>query len=119
MTFEFKLTLSKYHSSPSTLYTSCWKMMTNISFIKCHQDVSYPFFLVLPLLLLDQLSIYPFISFVLQIHAHSVLSCGRCFDEDQVLFPFVGHALSCLWSDQGVRAAVARGYEYELNDSAL
>ncbi|KAM6972235.1 guanine nucleotide binding protein (G protein) alpha v1 isoform 2-T2 [Aplochiton taeniatus] len=54
-----------------------------------------------------------------KVHAHSVLSCGRCFDEDQVLFPFLGHALSCLWADQGVRAAAARGYEYELNDSAL
>uniref|UniRef100_A0A3Q0RGG7 Guanine nucleotide binding protein (G protein) alpha v1 n=1 Tax=Amphilophus citrinellus TaxID=61819 RepID=A0A3Q0RGG7_AMPCI len=40
-----------------------------------------------------------------QVHAHSVLSCGRCFDEDQVLFPFLSHALSCLWGDQGVRAA--------------
>ncbi|CAI5679442.1 unnamed protein product [Oreochromis niloticus] len=54
-----------------------------------------------------------------KVHAHSVLSCGRCFDEDQVLFPFLSHALSCLWADQGVRAAAARGYEYELNDSAL
>ncbi|XP_035031719.1 guanine nucleotide binding protein (G protein) alpha v1 isoform X2 [Hippoglossus stenolepis] len=54
-----------------------------------------------------------------KIHAHSVLSCGRCFDEDQVLFPFLSHALSCLLTDQGVRAAAARGYEYELNDSAL
>lgn len=57
--------------------------------------------------------------FFLQVHAHSVLSCGRCFDEDQVLFPFLGHALSCLWADQGVREAASRGYEYELNDSAL
>ncbi|XP_028978088.2 guanine nucleotide binding protein (G protein) alpha v1 [Esox lucius] len=54
-----------------------------------------------------------------KVHAHSVLSCGRCFDEDQVLFPFVGHALSCLWADRGVRVAVRRGYEFELNDSAL
>ncbi|KAF7658655.1 hypothetical protein LDENG_00009680 [Lucifuga dentata] len=54
-----------------------------------------------------------------KIHAHSVLSCGRCFDEERVLFPFLGHALSCLWADQAVRAAAARGYEYELNDSAL
>uniref|UniRef100_A0A8C6WR72 Guanine nucleotide binding protein (G protein) alpha v1 n=1 Tax=Neogobius melanostomus TaxID=47308 RepID=A0A8C6WR72_9GOBI len=54
-----------------------------------------------------------------KVHAHSVLSCGRCFDEDQVLFPFVAHALTCLWVDQGVRTAAARGYEYELNDSAL
>ncbi|XP_003972082.1 guanine nucleotide binding protein (G protein) alpha v1 [Takifugu rubripes] len=54
-----------------------------------------------------------------KVHAHSVLSCGRCFDEDQVLLPFLSHAFSCLWSDEGVRSAVARGYEYELNDSAL
>ncbi|TUK25539.1 Guanine nucleotide-binding protein G(o) subunit alpha [Bagarius yarrelli] len=54
-----------------------------------------------------------------KVHAHSVLSCGRCFDEEQVLFPFISHALSCLWADQGVRSAAARGYEYELNDSAL
>ncbi|KAI7790842.1 guanine nucleotide binding protein (G protein) alpha v1 [Triplophysa rosa] len=54
-----------------------------------------------------------------KVHAHSILSCGRCFDEDQMLFPFVGHALFCLWADQGVRSAAARGYEYELNDSAL
>ncbi|XP_041820476.1 guanine nucleotide binding protein (G protein) alpha v1 isoform X3 [Chelmon rostratus] len=46
------------------------------------------------------------------VHAHSVLSCGRCFDEDQVLFPFLSHALSCLWADQGVRAAAARGYDF-------
>ncbi|KTG05364.1 hypothetical protein cypCar_00010577 [Cyprinus carpio] len=54
-----------------------------------------------------------------KVHAHSVLSCGRCFDEEQMLFPFIGHALCCLWADQGVRSAAARGYEYELNDSAL
>ncbi|XP_066509641.1 guanine nucleotide-binding protein G(o) subunit alpha-like [Hoplias malabaricus] len=54
-----------------------------------------------------------------KVHAHTVLSCGRCFDEEQVLFPFIGHALCCLWADQGVRSAAARGYEYELNDSAL
>ncbi|XP_066560676.1 guanine nucleotide binding protein (G protein) alpha v1 [Amia ocellicauda] len=54
-----------------------------------------------------------------KVHAHSVLSCGRCFDEDQVLFPFIAHALRCLWADQGVREAASRGYEFELNDSAL
>ncbi|CAG06030.1 unnamed protein product, partial [Tetraodon nigroviridis] len=37
------------------------------------------------------------------VHAHAVLSCGRCFDEDQVLLPVLGHAFTCLWSDQGVR----------------
>ncbi|KAK1802379.1 hypothetical protein P4O66_022047, partial [Electrophorus voltai] len=54
-----------------------------------------------------------------KVHAHTVLSCGRCFDEEQVLFPFISHALSCLWADQGVQSAATRGYEYELNDSAL
>ncbi|XP_004066212.3 guanine nucleotide-binding protein G(o) subunit alpha [Oryzias latipes] len=54
-----------------------------------------------------------------KVHARCVLACGRCFDEEQVLRPFVGHALSCLWADQGVRAAAAQGCEYELNDSAL
>jgi len=28
-------------------------------------------------------------------------------------------ALKNLWNDKGVREAVARGFEYELNDSAL
>ncbi|XP_028308421.1 guanine nucleotide binding protein (G protein) alpha v1 [Gouania willdenowi] len=54
-----------------------------------------------------------------KVHAHAVLSSGRCFDDEQVLFPFLSRALSSLWADQGVRAAAARGYEYELNDSAL
>ncbi|XP_033894122.2 guanine nucleotide-binding protein G(o) subunit alpha-like [Acipenser ruthenus] len=54
-----------------------------------------------------------------KVHAHSLLSCGRCFDEERMLFPFVAHALRCLWADPGVREAAARGYEYELNDSAL
>ncbi|CAH1273768.1 guanine nucleotide-binding protein G(o) subunit alpha-like [Branchiostoma lanceolatum] len=54
-----------------------------------------------------------------KIHAQTVLSSRRGFGEDLIMFPFVTHALRCLWSDQGVRLAVARGYEYELNDSAL
>ncbi|GCB71005.1 hypothetical protein scyTo_0005815 [Scyliorhinus torazame] len=52
------------------------------------------------------------------IHAQTVLSCGRCFDEDYALFPFMAHALRCLWADQGVKLAASRGYEFELNDSA-
>ncbi|XP_041072519.1 guanine nucleotide binding protein (G protein) alpha v1 isoform X2 [Carcharodon carcharias] len=52
------------------------------------------------------------------IHAQTVLSCGRCFDEDYALFPFMAHALCCLWVDQGVKLAASRGYEFELNDSA-
>lgn len=55
----------------------------------------------------------------LQMHARSVLSCDQCFGDDQELLPFVAHAFCALWSDHGFRAAVARGYEFELNDSAL
>ncbi|KAH6943796.1 hypothetical protein HPB50_027361 [Hyalomma asiaticum] len=35
------------------------------------------------------------------------------------MLPFVASALKNLWNDKGVRLAVARGFEYELNDSAL
>ncbi|XP_069785779.1 guanine nucleotide binding protein (G protein) alpha v1 isoform X2 [Narcine bancroftii] len=52
------------------------------------------------------------------VHAQTVLSCGRCFDEDSMLLPFVAHALRCLWSDPQVKLATSRGYEFELNDSA-
>nr|CFW94221.1 Eka-Go1 protein [Euperipatoides kanangrensis] len=51
-------------------------------------------------------------------HAQTVLSCHCCFDEKQFMLPFVANALKCLWNDKGVRLTVARGYEYELNDSA-
>ncbi|TKS91987.1 Guanine nucleotide-binding protein G(o) subunit alpha [Collichthys lucidus] len=54
-----------------------------------------------------------------KMHARSILSCSQCFGDDQELLPFVAHAFCALWSDQGVRAAAARGYEFELNDSAL
>lgn len=52
-------------------------------------------------------------------HARSILSCSQCLGEDQELLPFVAHAFCALWADTGVRAAAARGYEFELNDSAL
>ncbi|KAM3863655.1 guanine nucleotide-binding protein G(o) subunit alpha-like [Diretmus argenteus] len=52
-------------------------------------------------------------------HARSILSSDQCLGEDQELLPFVAHAFWALWSDQGVRAATARGYEFDLNDSAL
>ncbi|XP_049925665.1 guanine nucleotide-binding protein G(o) subunit alpha-like [Epinephelus moara] len=52
-------------------------------------------------------------------HARSILSCNQCLGDDQELLPFVAHAVCALWADQGVRAAAARGYEFELNDSAL
>ncbi|XP_058509811.1 guanine nucleotide-binding protein G(o) subunit alpha-like [Solea solea] len=54
-----------------------------------------------------------------KVHARSILSCGQCFGDDQELLPFMAHAFCALWADQGVQAAAARGYEFELNDSAL
>ncbi|KAG7242859.1 hypothetical protein INR49_018114 [Caranx melampygus] len=54
-----------------------------------------------------------------KVHARSILSCSQCLGDDQELLPFVAHAFCALWSDQGVRAAAAKGYEFELNDSAL
>ncbi|XP_045899052.1 guanine nucleotide-binding protein G(o) subunit alpha-like isoform X1 [Micropterus dolomieu] len=54
-----------------------------------------------------------------KIHARSILSCSQCLGDDQELLPFVAHAFCALWADQGVRAVAARGYEFELNDSAL
>lgn len=43
----------------------------------------------------------------------------KYFDDYIVLFPHLEYALKTLWEDNGVREAVARGFEYELNDSAL
>ncbi|XP_077382000.1 guanine nucleotide-binding protein G(o) subunit alpha-like isoform X2 [Festucalex cinctus] len=54
-----------------------------------------------------------------KIHACAILSCSGCLGDDQELLPFVAHAFCALWADQGVRAAAARGYDFELNDSAL
>ncbi|KAJ0001364.1 hypothetical protein NQD34_006384 [Periophthalmus magnuspinnatus] len=54
-----------------------------------------------------------------KVHACSILSCSQCLGEDQELLPFVAQAFCALWSDRGVRSAAARGYEFELNDSAL
>ncbi|XP_028310829.1 guanine nucleotide-binding protein G(o) subunit alpha-like [Gouania willdenowi] len=52
-------------------------------------------------------------------HASSILSCSQCLGDDQELLPFVAHAFCSLWADHGVRAAAARGYQFNLNDSAL
>ncbi|XP_067285413.1 guanine nucleotide-binding protein G(o) subunit alpha-like [Pseudorasbora parva] len=52
-------------------------------------------------------------------HARAVLSCECCVGEDLELLPFVAHAFCRLWGDLGFRAAVARGHEFQLNDSAL
>ena len=35
------------------------------------------------------------------------------------MLPPVHAALKYLWQDRGVRKAVSKGYEYELNDSAI
>nr|CAD7588225.1 unnamed protein product [Timema genevievae] len=52
-------------------------------------------------------------------HAYTVLASSTCFDKFFNILPSVAHALQALWQDRGVRLAVARGYEYELNDSAI
>ncbi|XP_013782173.1 guanine nucleotide-binding protein G(o) subunit alpha-like [Limulus polyphemus] len=52
-------------------------------------------------------------------HAQTILSCQCCFDEHFIMLPFISNSLKNLWNDKGVRLAVARGYEYELNDSAI
>ncbi|CAL1540238.1 unnamed protein product [Lymnaea stagnalis] len=52
-------------------------------------------------------------------HVHTVLSSKCCYDEEYLMLVHVYESLRNLWKDRGVRAAVARGYEYELNDSAI
>ena len=54
-----------------------------------------------------------------QIHAQTIMACQRCYDEYQIMLPFIGSALKALYNDSGVRRAISRGYEYELNDSAV
>lgn len=54
-----------------------------------------------------------------KVHAQNVLMAKSCFDMSFAVLPNVAASLQALWSDRGVRLAVARGYEYELNDSAL
>ncbi|XP_071444439.1 guanine nucleotide-binding protein G(o) subunit alpha-like [Hetaerina americana] len=52
-------------------------------------------------------------------HALTILSSTSCFDKEFFMITEVSAALQALWQDRGVRLAVARGYEYELNDSAI
>ncbi|CAE1267425.1 GNA [Acanthosepion pharaonis] len=54
-----------------------------------------------------------------RINAQTVLSCTCCMDESQTMLKYVWDALRSLWRDKGVRNAVSKGYEYELNDSAI
>ncbi|OTF73133.1 hypothetical protein BLA29_013839 [Euroglyphus maynei] len=51
--------------------------------------------------------------------AKDLILCNKYFDDYHILFPHLQYALKTLWQDNGVRKAVARGFEYELNDSAL
>uniref|UniRef100_A0A4W6G324 Uncharacterized protein n=1 Tax=Lates calcarifer TaxID=8187 RepID=A0A4W6G324_LATCA len=57
--------------------------------------------------------------FYIRFHQICFLFWGQCLGDDQELLPFVAHAFCALWADQGVRVATARGYEFDLNDSAL
>lgn len=52
-------------------------------------------------------------------YAEAVLSSPSCFDMEFKIVDSVRSALKVLWKDRGVRMAVVRGYDYELNDSAL
>ncbi|KAL3877273.1 hypothetical protein ACJMK2_035005 [Sinanodonta woodiana] len=52
-------------------------------------------------------------------HAQNILTCNTSFDSKHVIHPHLSVALKSLWQDKGVRIAVARGYEFELNDSAI
>ncbi|KAL4240892.1 Guanine nucleotide-binding protein subunit alpha-13 [Mactra antiquata] len=54
-----------------------------------------------------------------RVHAQTILTCNNSFDHNKNMLQEVSMALKCLWHDKGVRTAVARGYEYELNDSAI
>lgn len=54
-----------------------------------------------------------------RVYAEKVLTCTCCFDKNQNMFHDVYSSLKSLWQDRGVRLAVSRGYEYELNDSAI
>lgn len=54
-----------------------------------------------------------------KIYAEIVLASPSCFDMEFRVIDKVRTALKVLWKDRGVRLAVARGYDYELNDSAL
>ncbi|XP_054168106.1 guanine nucleotide-binding protein G(o) subunit alpha-like [Oppia nitens] len=51
--------------------------------------------------------------------AQLILNCNQYYDEFSTLVPNIVTALQSLWIDKGVREGVARGFEYELNDSAL
>ncbi|XP_022102416.1 guanine nucleotide-binding protein G(o) subunit alpha-like [Acanthaster planci] len=54
-----------------------------------------------------------------KIYAQTILQCHRCFDEQVKMRTSIAIALRALWNDTGIRACVARGHEFELNDSAL
>ena len=51
--------------------------------------------------------------------AKDLILCNKYFDDYHILFPHIEYTIKTLWQDNGVRKAVARGFEYELNDSAL
>lgn len=54
-----------------------------------------------------------------KIYAEIILASPSCFDMEFKIVDRVRTALTVLWKDRGIRTAVVRGYDYELNDSAL
>ncbi|KAH9389923.1 hypothetical protein TYRP_007472 [Tyrophagus putrescentiae] len=52
--------------------------------------------------------------------AKELIVCDKYLDEeDGLLLPHLEFTLKTLWDDGGVKEAVLRGFEYELNDSCL
>ncbi|ESP03937.1 hypothetical protein LOTGIDRAFT_185322 [Lottia gigantea] len=55
-----------------------------------------------------------------KLYAQKILSCMCCYDKEfHAMLPEIYEALKSLWKDRGIRLAVSRGYEFELNDSAI
>ncbi|KAK6187161.1 hypothetical protein SNE40_005247 [Patella caerulea] len=53
-------------------------------------------------------------------YAQTILACNCCYDKEyHAMLPNIHEALKSLWRDRGVRLAVSKGYEFELNDSAI
>lgn len=54
-----------------------------------------------------------------KVYAEIILASPSCFSMEFKIIDRVRNALKVLWKDRGIRLAVARGFDYELNDSAL
>lgn len=125
MAFAPNLTTKQFIGKPTSTLIDCENDPSLQSYTELHLDQSWGETHIFLLIYyeIENLNVPPdddvFSPVSLQMHARSILSCSQCLGDDQELLPFVAHAFCALWADQGVRAAAARGYEFELNDSAL